>query len=55
MVESNQNHSEEVDSDEEEDEEKTTTQGQRDEMLMKAVKERNYEEVTEALKIGADP
>ena len=55
MVESKSNHSEVDDSDEDEDEEKTMTQGQRDEMLMKAVKERNYEEVTEALKIGADP
>jgi len=39
----------------EEDEEKQMTQPERDALLMTAVKENNYENVTEALKIGADP
>ena len=39
----------------EEDEDKQMTQGERDQMLLTAVKDNNYEGVTEALKIGADP
>ena len=42
-------------SSDEEDEEKQMTQPQRDKLLMDAVKENDYEGVTEALKVGADP
>lgn len=54
MVESKSNNDSD-DVTDEEDEEKTMTQPQRDEMLMKAVKDNDFEAVTEALKIGADP
>ena len=38
-----------------EDEEKQMTQPQRDALLMTAVKDNDFEGVTEALKLGADP
>lgn len=48
-------HSASDDGSSDEEEEKQMTQGERDALLMNAVKENDYEGAVEALKIGANP